>query len=83
MGRLSLAGSVTVIIGGVKGITNECQLMERYDGHGGGVRGLGGWFSGKCLEVWEGETVERKCDSHRRDVKSIREVCQLTERCDC
>ena len=40
------------------------------------------WLSGKCLEVWEGETVERNCDSHRRDVKSIREVCQLTERCD-
>ena len=34
------------------------------------------------MEVWEGETVERKCDSHRTDVKSIREVCQLTERCD-
>ena len=32
--------------------------------------------------VWEGETVERKCDSHWRDVKSIREVCQLTERYD-
>ena len=29
-----------------------------------------------------GETVDRKCDSHRRDVKGIREVCQLTERCD-
>ena len=40
------------------------------------------WLSGKCLEVWEGKTVERKCDSHRRNVKSIREVCQLTERCD-
>ena len=24
--------------GGVKGINNECQLMERCDGHGGGVR---------------------------------------------
>ena len=24
--------------GGVKGIKNECQLMERCDGHGGGVR---------------------------------------------
>ena len=25
--------------GGVKGIKNECQLMERCDGHGGGGRG--------------------------------------------
>ena len=23
----------------MKGITNECQLMERCDGHGGGVKG--------------------------------------------
>ena len=23
----------------MKGIKNECQLMERCDGHGGGVRG--------------------------------------------
>ena len=28
--------------GGVKGIKNECQLMERCDGHGGGVRGWRG-----------------------------------------
>ena len=34
------------------------------------------------MEVWEGETVDKKCDSHQRDVKGIREVCQLTERCD-
>ena len=40
------------------------------------------WLSGRCLEVWEGDTVDRKCDSHRRYVKGIREVCQLTERCD-
>ena len=26
----------------MKGIQNECQLMERYDGHGGGVRVGGG-----------------------------------------
>ena len=32
--------------------------------------------------MWEDETVDRKCDSHLRDVKGIREVCQLTERCD-
>ena len=37
-----LAGSVTVIDGGVKGIKNECQLIERCDGHGGGVRGCKG-----------------------------------------
>ena len=41
-----------------------------------------GWLSGRCKEVWDGETVDRKCDSHRRDMKGIREVCQLTERCD-
>ena len=41
-GGYHLAGSVTVINGGVKGIKNECQLMERYDGHGGGVRGWRG-----------------------------------------
>ena len=78
-----MAGSVTVINGGVKGIKNECQLMERCDGHGGGVRGWRGvMVIREVMEVWEGGTVERKCDSHRRDVKSIREVCQLTERCD-
>ena len=27
-------------------------------------------------------TVDRKCESSKRDVKGIREVCQLTERCD-
>ena len=32
--------------------------------------------------MWEGETVDRKCDSHQRDVKGIRKVCQLTEKCD-
>ena len=32
--------------------------------------------------MWEVVTVVRKCDSHWRDVKGIREVCQLTERCD-
>ena len=37
-----MAGSVTVINGGVKGIKNECQLMERCDSHGGGVRGWRG-----------------------------------------
>ena len=66
----------------MKGIKNECQLMERCDGHGGDVRvGEVWWLSGRFLEVRKGETVNRKCDSHRRDVKGIREVCQLTERC--
>ena len=32
--------------------------------------------------MWEGETVYRKCDSQQRDVKGIRKVCQLTEKCD-
>ena len=27
-------------------------------------------------------TVDRKCDSPKRGVESIGEVCQLTERCD-
>ena len=27
-------------------------------------------------------TVDMKCDSPKRVVKGIREVCQLTERCD-
>ena len=47
-----LAGSVTVIDGGVKGIKNECQLMERCDGHGGGVRGWRGVMV--ITEVFEG-----------------------------
>ena len=28
-------------------------------------------------------TNDRKCDSPKRGVKGIREVIQLTERCDC
>ena len=28
----------------MKGIKNECQLMERCDGHGVGVRGWKGWM---------------------------------------
>ena len=36
---------------------------------GGEVR----WLSGRCIkEVWEGETVDRKRDTHQRDVKGIR-----------
>ena len=27
-------------------------------------------------------TVGRECDSHQGGVKGIREVCQLTRRCD-
>ena len=58
--------------------------MERCGGHGGGVRGWSGVmvirevFGG----IWQGETVDKKCDTHRRDVKGIREVCRLTERCN-
>ena len=67
----------------MKCIKNECQLMERCDGHGGDVRG---WrcvlLSGRCKEVWGGATIDRKWDSHQRDVKGIKEVFQLTERCD-
>ena len=29
--------------------------------------------------MWKGETVDRKCDSHQRDVKGIRKVCQLAK----
>ena len=32
--------------------------------------------------MWEGERVDRKCDSNQRHVKGIRKVCQLTEKCD-
>ena len=56
-----MAGSATVINGGAKGINNECQLMERCDGHGGGVRGWRGVMV--IREVFGGmedETVERK-----------------------
>ena len=45
--------------------------MERCDGYQGGV-----WRYGKVRQL------RGKCDSHRRDVKGIREVCQLTEKCD-
>ena len=34
---------------GIKGIGEVCQLVERGDGHGGGVRGMGRWDS--CQEV--------------------------------
>ena len=30
----------------------------------------------------EGVTVDRKCESPKRGVKGIREVCHLMERCD-
>ena len=54
----------------MKGIKNECQLMERCDGHGVGVRGWKG-----VMVMMEGVTVVRKCDSPK-------EVCQLVGRCD-
>ena len=57
----------------MKGIKNECQLMERCDGHGGGGRGWRGVLvMTSCMGVWEGVTVVRKCDSHQREVKVIR-----------
>ena len=57
----------------MKGINNECQLMERCDGHGGGGRGWRGVLvMTSCMGVWEGVTVVRKCDSHQREVKVIR-----------
>ena len=39
--------------GGVTVVRNLVQLIERYDGHGGDVRGY----------VWERVTVFRNCDS--------------------
>ena len=57
----------------MKGIKNECQLMERCDGHGEVLKGGEVcWLSGRCGKVWEDETVDRKCDSHRRDVKVLK-----------
>ena len=44
---------------GVKGIKNECQLMERCDGHGGGVRG------------WRGVMVIRKVFGGFGDVRQL------------
>ena len=54
----------------MKGIKQECQLMERCDGHdhGGGV--------------WEGETVVRRCDSYQGGVKVVSNRFQLMERYD-
>ena len=79
MRRLSLGEKCNIHQGGVKRIKNECQLMERCDGHGGGVRG---WRSVMVIRevfgVWEGETLDRKCDSHWRDVK----VLERCVRCD-
>ena len=46
--------------------------MERCDGYQELV-----WSYGKVRQL-----VDRKCDSHRRDVKGIREVCQLMKRSD-
>ena len=37
----------------------------------------------RCDGYWGGVgKVRQECDSHRRDVKGIKEVCQLTEWCD-
>ena len=32
--------------------------------------------------MWEGVTVDRKCDIIQRGVKGIRKVCRLIKRCD-
>ena len=37
---------------------------------------------GRVKAVREGVTDDRKCDSPKRSVKGIREVSQLTGRCD-
>ena len=50
-------------------IRKVCQLMDRFDGHGGDVKVIG--------EVWQlsgSATVII--------LKGIRKVCQLIERCD-
>ena len=60
------------VIRGVKGIKQECQLIERCDGHDHG--GGGG--------VWEGDTVVRRCDSSQGGVKVVRNLFQLMERYD-
>ena len=50
----------------MKGIKQECQLMERCDNHDHG----------------EGETVVRRCDSSQGGVKVVRNRFQLMERYD-
>ena len=57
----------------MKGIKQQCQLMERCDGHDHG---------GRCYGVWEGETVVRWCDSSQGGVKVVRNWFQLMERYD-
>ena len=51
----------------MKGIKNECQLMERCDGHGG---------------AWKGEIVVRRCDSSQGGVNFVPNWFQLMERYD-
>ena len=48
-----------------------CQLVGRCCGHWGDVRRL-----------WGGVTVVRMCGSSKGGVSSMRQVCQLMERCD-
>ena len=57
----------------MKGIKQECQLMERCHGHDHGGGGEG---------VWEGETVVRRCDSSQGGVKVVRNRFQLMKRYD-
>ena len=58
----------------MKGIKNECYLMERCDGNGGGGMVI--------REVFGVSLGLRKCDSHQGGVKGIKHECQLMERCD-
>ena len=58
--------------GFVKGIRRVCQLMERYNGYGGGG----------CKGIWKGVITFRRCDSPQGGVKDVRKVYQLMERCN-
>ena len=60
----------------MKGIKNECRLIERCDGHGGGVRGWRG-----VMVMMEVQGGVGRCDSCQEG-GSPKEVCQLVERCD-
>ena len=74
--RLSLGRKCNSHQEGVKGIRNECQLIERCDGHGGGVMGMercdgyqgGVWRYGKARQL-------------RGSVTVIREMWKVLERC--
>ena len=51
------------------------------------LRGCVSWWEGVMVlgrgkGDWGGVAVDQKCDIDQRDVKGIRKVCQLMERCD-